>query len=81
MYEKKLSHRNPEVISYIINEVKKKIGELSLVRGGGHAFLVMNIEIKYSMIQVNMVKQLEECINFLVRTSVCWSHILKQRIF
>ena len=60
--EKKLLHKNPEVISNIINEVKKHFVEISVVRGNKHNFLGVNIEIKYSTIQVDMVKQLEECI-------------------
>ena len=50
-----LLHKNPEVISDIINEVKKSFGELSVVKGNNHTFLGMNIEIKYIMTQVDMV--------------------------
>ena len=58
----KLLHKNPEVISDIINEVKKHFGELSVVRGVDNNFLGINIEIKDNTIQVNLVEQLEECI-------------------
>ena len=51
----KLLHKNPEVISDIINEVKKSFGELSVVKGNNHTFLGMNIEIKETMTQVDMV--------------------------
>ena len=53
--DNKLLHTNPEVISYIINEVKKHFGDLSIVRGNNHTFLGINIEIKYITIQVDMV--------------------------
>ena len=32
------------------------------MRGNKHAFLGINIDIKYNRIQVDMVKHLEECI-------------------
>ena len=61
------------MVSDIINEVKKHFGEMSIVRGNKHAFLETNIAIKDSTVQVDMVKQLEECIEMLgedVSTSV-----------
>ena len=39
----KLSHRNLEVISDIINKPKKHFGELSVVRGNKHILLGINI--------------------------------------
>ena len=41
--DNKLLHKNLEVISDIINEVKKKIGELSVVIRNKHNFLGINI--------------------------------------
>ena len=43
MDDNKLSHKNVEVISYIINEVKKRFGEISVVRGNKHNFMEMDI--------------------------------------
>ena len=43
MDDNKLLHTNPEVISYIINEVKKIYGKLSVVRGKKHTFTIMYI--------------------------------------
>ena len=62
MDDNKLLHKNPEVVSDILNEVKKKFGEISVVREGKHIFLGVNIEINYNTIQVDMVKNLEEYI-------------------
>ena len=42
--------------------MKKFFGELSVSRGNKNTFLEMNILIKYSTIQVNMVEHLEEFI-------------------
>ena len=60
--DKKLLHKNIEVISDMVNVVKKKFEELSVVIGIKHTLLGMNIEIKDNMIQVDIVNQLEECI-------------------
>ena len=60
--DNKLSHKNPEVILDIINEVEEHFVELSIVIGNKHTLLVMNIDIKGNTIQVDMDKQLEECI-------------------
>ena len=48
--------------SDIINEVKKCFEEISVVRENKHTLLGMNIYTKENMIQVDMAKQLEECI-------------------
>ena len=60
--DNKLLHKNPEVISYIINEVKKHFGELSVLKENKHTFLGINTYINNSKIQVDMVEQLEESI-------------------
>ena len=54
-----LLHKNPEVISDIINEVRKHFVKISVVRGNKHTFMGINIEIKYSAIQFDVVEQLE----------------------
>ena len=51
-----LSHKNPELILDIMNEVRKHFEELSIVKEKNHTFLVMNTKIKDNMIQVGMVK-------------------------
>ena len=60
--DNKLSYKNPEVISDIINEEKKHFGEVSVVRGKNHTFLGTNIEIQDITIKVDMVEQLEDFI-------------------
>ena len=62
MDDNKLSHKDPTIKSDIINRLKKKIGDLSVVRENLHTFLGMKKEIKYNIIQVGVVEQLEECI-------------------
>ena len=41
--DNRLSHKIPEVISDIINEVRKHLGEISVMRGNKHTLLGMNI--------------------------------------
>ena len=60
MDENTVLQKNTEVISEIINEYF--FGKLSIMIGNNNTFLGMNIVIKDSTIQVDMVKQLEECI-------------------
>ena len=54
--DNKLSHKNPELISDIMNEAKIHFGGLSGVRGNKHNLLGMNIDIMDRTIQVYMVK-------------------------
>ena len=42
--------------------MKKHFGDIYVVRGNNHTFLGVNIYINENTIQVDMVKQLEECI-------------------
>ena len=68
MEDKKLPHKNSEVISDIIDEVKNVFGEIYVLIENKHTFLVINIEIKENTIQVDMVEQLEECIGMFGET-------------
>ena len=43
--DNKLSHKNTEMVSDIINEVKKHFGELYILRGSMHNLLGMDIYI------------------------------------
>ena len=60
--DKKSSHKNPELISNIIEEKKKHFGCLSVMRGNKHTFLGINIEIKNNIIHINMVEHLRGCL-------------------
>ena len=71
--DNKMSHKNPAVISDIINKVKKHFGYISVVIWNKHTFLGMKKYIKGNILQVDMVKQLEECISMFgedISTSV-----------
>ena len=43
--DNKVSHKDPQVITKVINLMKKHFGELKVVRGNKDSFLGMNIEI------------------------------------
>ena len=58
--DNKLSHKNSSVLSDIINKVKKHFRYLSFVRGKRNTLFGMKIEIKNNIIQVDMIKQLED---------------------
>ena len=55
MNDNKLSNKNPEVISDIINEVKKHFGDIYDVRGNKHTLLGINIDIKYNTLKFHMI--------------------------
>ena len=43
--DNKVSHKDPQVVTKVINLMKKHFGELKVVRGNKDSFLGMNIEI------------------------------------
>ena len=74
MDNNKLSHKNPAVLSNIFNKIKKHFEDLSVVRGNTHNLLGMEIDMKYDIIQVYMVEQLEYIIKYLENTLVRQYH-------
>ena len=63
MNDNKLSHKNPALISDIIDKLQKQFGNLYVVRENKHTLLGMSIDIKDNIIKVDMVEHLEECIS------------------
>ena len=59
--DNKLSHKNPAVISNVIKEIRKLFGDLTVARGKKHTFLGTKIKIKNNITNIDMVKQLMEC--------------------
>ena len=60
--DNKVSHEDPEVVSKVIQTMKKHFGDLKVSRGKKHTFLGMNIEILDKKIQIDMREQLQEAI-------------------
>ena len=52
MYDNNLSHKNQEIISDIVNKVKKHFGYQFVVRVKYHTLLGVVIEIKYNIIKL-----------------------------
>ena len=64
--DRKMSQETPALILNIINKVKKRFGNLYVVRGNKHTFLGTNIDIKYNIIKFDRVKRLEEYMKMFV---------------
>jgi hypothetical protein len=63
--DNKLSHKDPEVVSMILDEIKKHFGELVISRGNKHDLLGMHMEMNRSnrTVEIEMKDQLQEAID------------------
>ena len=62
--DNKVLHENPQVVTDVIELMKKHFGDLTVTRGKKHRFLGMNIEInKDRNIEIEMKEQLLEAID------------------
>jgi hypothetical protein len=63
--DNKLSHKDPEVVTMILNEIKKHFGELVISRGNKHDLLGMHVEMNRSnkTVEIEMKDQLQEAID------------------
>ena len=63
----KISYEDPEVVTKIIEIVKKHFGDITTTRGSKHHFLGMNITINPNEnIEIEMKSQLQEVIDMFV---------------
>ena len=61
--DNKLSHKDPKVVTNILNEMESKFGKLTTTRGKEHTFLGMKLKIKKNKtFEVDMVDQVKETI-------------------
>ena len=59
--DNKVSHKDPAVVTEILNEIKKHFGDITISRGKEHEFLGMDIKLRGDgLIEVCMKKQIEE---------------------
>ena len=66
MDDNTLSHEDPQVVTEVINVMKKHFGELTVTRGKKHRFLGMNIGInKDKNVEIEMKEQLLDTINII----------------
>jgi hypothetical protein len=63
--DNKLSHKDPEVVTMILDEIKKHFGELVISRGNKHDLLGMHVEMnrKNKTVEIQMKDQLQEAID------------------
>ena len=64
--DNKISHKDPQVVTDVLNAISQHFGDLSISRGNKHDFLGMNIEIKDRQVHINMQEQ--------VQVAIEWGH-------
>ena len=62
--DNKISHRDPVVVSSVLDAISDHFGNLSISRGRKHGFLGMNIEFKERMVLIEMEYQVKEDIEW-----------------
>ncbi len=62
--DNKISHKDPDVKTDIINKISAHFGKLSVSRGSKHDYLGMNIEFKDGKVYVDMEDQVREAIEW-----------------
>ena len=62
--DNKVSHKDPQVVTDVLNIISEHFGELSISRGNKHDFLGMNIELRDQKVFVDMQEQVQEAINW-----------------
>ena len=62
--DNKISHKDPKVVTEVIDMMKRHFGDLSITRGKTHRFLGMNITItEDKKLQIEMKEHLQEAID------------------
>ena len=63
--DNKISHKNPEVVDFIIKSLEKNFGNMTYSRGKQHDYLGMDITYnKDKTVSIQMKKQIEEAIEW-----------------
>ena len=66
--DNKISHKDPKVVTEVIDIMKKHFGDLSVTRGKVHRFLGMNITITEDRkLKIDMKEHLQEAIDMYSR--------------
>ena len=64
MDDSKLSHENPNVVTDVLEEIKKYFGNITISRGKKHGFLGINITLRDDgKYKIKMKKQIQEAID------------------
>ena len=68
MDDNKIAHKDPKVVTEVIDIMKKHFGDLSVTRGKVHRFLGMNITITEDRkLKIDMKEHLQEAIDMYSR--------------
>ena len=60
----KISHKNPEVVSWVIDKIEQKFGKMTVKRGKQHTFVGMDIEFKDDgTVELSMDDYIKECVD------------------
>ena len=60
--DNKISHRDPKVVTRVINELKEHFGDLKIKRGNRFDLLGMDVEIKNKKVHISMIDHLKNAI-------------------
>jgi len=58
----KISQKDPEVVTNVINMLEQKFGSMNTTRGQSHTYLGMDFKIGNGKVELMMVSYLKECI-------------------
>ena len=61
--DNKISHKDPKVVSEVIENIEKRFGKMTVTRGKVHTFLGMNITFKNKQVEIDMKSYCEEAID------------------
>jgi hypothetical protein len=61
--DNKISHKDPNVVTKVIESIEKRFGKMSVTRGKDHDFLGMKIKFKNKKLEVSMKKHLLKALN------------------
>jgi hypothetical protein len=61
--DNKISHKDPKVVTEIIESIEKRFGKMTVTRGKVHTFLGMNITFNNKQVEIDMKSYCEEAID------------------
>ena len=61
--DNKISHKDPKVVSEVIESIEKQFGKMTVTRGKAHTFLGMNITFNNKQVEIDMKSYCEEAID------------------
>ena len=62
--DNKISHKDPNVVTQILQDISEHFGNLIISRGSAHDFSGMNIEIKDKKVFIDMKEQVKQSIEW-----------------